>query len=163
MNSVVLYIREATSGDRCLFYIFDAKEELLWKVYALDGAPGKMHMTDMEGQPLLTIQPASLSLHPKYHLSIAGLERVRVVYKSGLSANPTLTGIGWVILGEVCTGNYSVQDRNEQNIFNHEKKWSPGGEYIELEVPLSEHLLLAAGIAVTINQTLVVMPQIQPI
>ena len=158
-----MYIRAAAEDERCIFCIFNAQEALLWKVYALEGAPEKMHITDREEQPLLTIQPASLSLYPKYHVSVAGLERVRVVYKSGLSSNPTLTGAGWIILGEVCTGNYSVQDRDGKDVFRHEKKWGSVGEYVELETSLSEHLLLSAGIAVAIDQTIVITPRVQPV
>ncbi len=160
---MTLYIRAAADEAQCVFYIFDRREELLWKVHLVDGTPGKMQLSDMDGQTLLNIQPSIVSLYPKYHVSIAGMERVRIVYKAGFSRNPALTGIGWDISGEVCTGNYAVQDRGGQTIFNHEKKWGAGGEYVELETILPENALLAAGIAVAIDQTIVVTPQAQPV
>ena len=160
---MTLYIRTAVGEEQCLFYVFDHKEELLWKVHLTDGTPGKMRILHPDGQTLLTVQPALVSFCPKFHLSIAGLERVRVAYKQGLSHNPTLAGTGWVLSGEVCTGAYSVHDRAGNPVFNHQKKWGPGGEYAELEVPLSEHFLLSAGIVVTIDQTMTATPQPQPV
>jgi len=154
----------ATDEGNTLFYLYDGDENLVWRVSQGDGTSGKMYIADEKGEELLHVTPAIVSLHPKYHLSIAGIERVRVGYKSGLGCNPTLTGAGgWSLLGNACAGEYSVVDRDKQVIFSHERKWGTGGEYVQLEVPQSQQLLLSAGIAATIDQTILITPQAQPV
>lgn len=112
----------------------------------------KLHIRDMQGNEVASIQQKVLSWLACYHVYVGGQHMADVKQKFSLMRPKfDIVGPGWEVEGSFWEMNYTVNSPAEGPIVHISKEWMSWGDSYELDIVNPEDELLALAIVLTID------------
>lgn len=116
----------------------------------LISATKTLHIRDMNGNEMASIQEKMISLKPKFYLVIDG-ERVGEIVKDVTLLKPKyhISGLEWAIKGDVSEHKYSILSGKKTIVTVKKKRLALAGTYVfDIEDEVLEIPALAAVLAI---------------
>ncbi|MCQ2462188.1 MAG: LURP-one-related family protein [Clostridia bacterium] len=114
----------------------------------------KLHVYDENGDEAAFIHQKTMSLHPKYIISIDG-EDVAAVRKEFTFLKPkyTIDGLGWNVSGKAWCHDYKI-DNGYSTVAVISKQWFTWGDTYEIEILSEENEIEALCVVLIIDAVL---------
>lgn len=148
-----LYMKQKALSWNDRFFI---KDEDGVDVYYAEGVfltwAKKLNITDKDGNPVAYIHQKLASLNPCYIIEVNGKEVCSLFKKvSLLSPNYRVTGLPWVVTGNISEHEYSITEEGGRSIMRMRKHFLTWGDSYELDIADQNDALACLCITIAID------------